>query len=331
MISSGTSGLSVEARAQTSKGFPLLEVEALEKSYGERVALRGVDIVMEPGQIVALLGPNGAGKTTLMSIVASVRRADAGRICLDGADLSERQARSRRQIGYAPQELALYPNLTALQNLIFFGELFGLRGRELRSRIELVASALRFEHLISRTVHELSTGEKKRVHSAAALLHQPRLLLLDEPTTGADIETRAAILELVATLAQQGTGILYATHYLFEVEELGAHVVFIEGGAVLARGHVVELVREHGTAAVELTFEGDAPACALEGVRSQVNGPVLTVFTPDPASTAATVIASIDKDASRLLQVELIRPGLDSAYLALLGRRFQSGEDQGLS
>lgn len=330
MMSMITTGSAVEARRHTSNDLPLLEIEALEKRYGGRDALRGVDIVLEPGQVVALLGPNGAGKTTLMSIVASVRRADAGRVRLDGVDLTNRHAESRQHIGYAPQELALYPNLTALQNLVFFGELCGLRGRELRRRIELVAGALRFEHLLARPLQRLSTGEKKRIHAAAALLHQPRLLLLDEPTTGADIETRAAILELVTTLAAEGTGILYATHYLFEVEELNARVVFIEEGMVLAEGHVVDLVREHGASAVELTFDGSAPDCGLEGARWQVNGSVLTVFCAEPASVAAEVIASIDDEASRLLQVELIRPGLDSVYLALRGRRFEGGSERSL-
>ncbi|MGZ4666842.1 MAG: ABC transporter ATP-binding protein, partial [Frankiaceae bacterium] len=237
----------------------VLSVEGLHKSYGQVKALCGLDLEVAPGQIVSLLGPNGAGKSTFVSIVAGLRRPDAGSVFVGGVDALARPKAARSLIGLAPQELGIYPVVTVRQNLTLFGELAGLGRRELRIRVQEVAEALLLDDLLDRLAGELSGGQKRRLHTAAALVHRPRLLLLDEATAGADVETRAQLVSLVRELAAEGPPSCTPRTTCREVETLGAYVVLIDKGSVLARGAVAELVARHGGSVVELRFDGEAP------------------------------------------------------------------------
>ena len=204
---------------------------------------------MDAGTILGLLGPNGAGKTTLVSIVAGLRRADAGTVHVGGIDVGRHPKSAQRLIGFAPQETGVYPVLTVRDNLRFFAGLAGLRRPDARVRIDEVGAALGLDELFDRRASELSGGERRRLHTAIALLHRPRLVLLDEPTTGADVRTRNEILELVRTLADDGSAVVYSTHYLHEIEALDATVAFIDHGRIVARGELAELVHRHGVRA----------------------------------------------------------------------------------
>jgi ABC-2 type transport system ATP-binding protein len=303
----------------------MLHVAGLRKSYGDIVALRGVDLDVARGEIVALLGPNGAGKTTLVSIVAGLRRADAGVVRVDGLDALSRSTEVRRRIGLAPQETGIYPVVSVRRNLQLFGELAGLGRAELRRRIAEVAEALDITDLLDRQAGKLSGGQKRRVHTAIALLHRPRLLLLDEATTGADVETRGHILELVRRLAADGSAVLYSTHYLAEVETLGSQVAILDGGAVIARGGVNELIGAHAVAVVELAFDGDVPSLSLDG-GATVEGNRLRVPTRDPAATLVEVVPKVPPET--LAAVEIIRPNLEAVYLALTGRRYAEADTE---
>lgn len=294
-----------------------LEARGIEKSYGPVRALRGVDLTIAPGEVLALLGHNGAGKTTLVSLVAGLRRPDAGWVHVDGIDVAADPLATRRRLGLAPQENALYPIVSARENLRVFGALAGLRGRVLRERIEEAAVAFSLDGFMDRPVEQLSGGQRRRVHTAAAVLHRPPLLLLDEPTVGADVETRDALLELVRGLARDGHAVCYSTHYLPEVEALGASVAVLERGRLIARGTINELVAAHASSAVELIFDGPAPA--LDG--ADVEGGVARIPARDPARAAATILAELPTDVRAQLQsVELVRDDLESAYRALTGR-----------
>src|SRR5262249_31994579 len=178
----------------------MLAIAGLKKAYGSVVALQGVDLEIAEGEIVGLLGPNGAGKTTLVSIVVGLRHADAGAVCVKGIDALRYPEKVRPFLGLVPQDLGVYPPLTVRANLRFFGELAGLRGKPLQLRIDEIAHALNLEKLLTRKAGELSGGQKRRLHTAMALLGRPRLLFLDEPTAGADVETRMAILAVVKQL-----------------------------------------------------------------------------------------------------------------------------------
>jgi ABC-2 type transport system ATP-binding protein len=278
-----------------------LAITGLRKAYGGRVALAHVDLDVAPGEVLGLLGPNGAGKTTLISIVAGLRRADAGSVRVAGEAAGTRAARAR--LGLAPQDLGVSPTLTPRENMRLFGELAGLRRRALAERIGEVSDALDLGAVLDRPVRFLSGGEQRRVHTGLALMRRPALLLLDEPTAGVDVQTRGDVLALVRELADQGVAVVYSTHYLPEVEALDASVAILDGGRVIARGSVAELVGAHAEPVVELVFEG---------------GDVVRRAGAEPAA----VVSSLGAEAARLRSLEIVRPSLESVFLGLTGRRW---------
>ena len=299
----------------------MLDVRGVRKSYGSTVALDGVDLLVEPGTIVGLLGRNGAGKTSLVSVVAGLLRPDAGRVLVGGVDIARDPRRARSLIGLAPQETGVYPTLSVRDNLRLFAALSDLRGRERDTRIDEVAAALMLGDLIDRRARDLSGGERRRLHTAIAVLHRPRLVLLDEPTTGADVHTRRELLRLVTALSREGSAVVYSTHYLQEIEELHAGVALMDRGRVIARGGLDELIKRYGSSALELSFTGPVPITArVPG--SRVVDTTVTIATDDPAATAARVLSALGTDASSLSAVEIIRPTLESVFTTLTGTRF---------
>jgi len=300
-----------------------LAVQGLRKAYGGTPALEGVDLTLAPGSIVGLLGPNGAGKTTLVSIVAGLRRPDAGTVHVCGIDALREPQRARALMGLAPQETGVYITLTVRDNLRYFAGLAGLRGKQQRDRIDEIASTLLLDELMARQSQTLSGGEKRRLHAAIALLHEPRLVLLDEPTTGADVTTRAHLLDLVRALAARGSAVVYSTHYLHEIEELEADVTLIDHGRVVASGALSDLVNEYGASALELSFEQAVPERLALLPGAVVAGTLVTIPTYDPAGTAARVLPALG-EAAGLRNVELVRPSLESVFLAVTGRRYDA-------
>jgi ABC-2 type transport system ATP-binding protein len=302
---------------------PMLEIAGVRKSYGAKVALAGVDLEVPAGAILGLLGPNGAGKTSLVSIVAGLRRPDAGSVHVGGIDVVRDPRRARALIGFAPQETGVYAPLSVRDNLRFFGGLAGLRRIELRDRIEETAAALGLDELLGRRAAELSGGERRRLHTAIALLHRPPLVLLDEPTTGADVRTRTQLLKLVRRLADEGSAIVYSTHYLHEIEELDAFVTFIDAGRIVATGSTAELVRRYGSSALELTFVDDVPEVARV-VGAQIDGSMVRIPADDPTRTAAELLPRLGTHAADLRSIEVVRPSLESVFLTVTGRRYRA-------
>ena len=287
-----------------------LEVAGLTKAYRDVVALDGVDLTIEPGEMVGLLGPNGAGKTTLVSIICGLRRADSGAVSVCGVNALSHPQSARSHIGLAPQELGIYPVDKVRQTLRFFGELGGIRGSDLTARVEQVAASLRLAGLMDRKAGELSGGQKRRLHTAIALLTNPSLVLLDEATTGADVETRSALLELVSDLAKQGSAVLYSTHYLGEVEDLGARILILDRGRVIADGSIAELTSSNGGAYVELVFADFERRIPVA----------------DPGRDLVEILNSLGPESGSLLSVELIHSSLETVFLELTGRRYEPGD-----
>jgi ABC-2 type transport system ATP-binding protein len=299
----------------------MLRIIGLTKRYGDRTVLADVDLEVGAGEVVGLLGPNGAGKSTLVSIVAGLRRADAGTCTVRGIDALGGSRDVRHLVGLAPQDLGVYPTLTVAENLDFFGRLAGLRGRVLAERIAEAADGFALTTLHERSVQQLSGGERRRVHTAVALLHHPPLLMLDEPTAGVDPGTRAGILDVIRRLAEHGTAVLYSTHYLHEVEQLDASVTLLHEGQVVARGWAGDLIARHGGAAIEITFRGPPPSLRLPH-RVEATERTLRVFVDNPEVELAAIVGSLDDAAGRIETVEVIRPDLESVFLALTGQRF---------
>jgi len=297
----------------------MLRIEGLKKSYGKLRVLEDVDLHVAPGEVCGLIGPNGAGKTTLVSIVTGLRDADAGSVCVAGLEAvpssnANRKA-IRRIVGCAPQELGLYPTISVRENMEFFGLWNGVRGRALHARIDEVSDALDLADLLDRRAGDLSGGQKRRLHTGLAMLHAPRLLFLDEPTVGADVVARMKLLEAVKKIAADGCAVVYATHYLAEIESLGASVAVLEAGRIRERGPLAEVVARHGQSRAELEFKGEAPL--LNGW--QQKGSRLWAMTADPASATAAAIAKLNGDAARLRGVRIVPASLESAYLSITG------------
>jgi len=300
----------------------MLEIKGVSKRYGDVHALVDVHLRVERGEVVCLLGPNGAGKTTLVSTIVGLRRPDVGTVRVDGIDPAERPE-IRERIGFASQETGLYPSLTVAENLRFFGRLGGLRGRLLASRVEEAAAALGAAELLGRRTELLSGGERRRVHVASAVLTRPPLVLLDEATAGIDVGARQHLVDFVRILAAGGSAVLYSTHYLQEVEDLGAEAVILDHGRVIARGGVRDLLTQYGSVAVELDFDGPPPALDLPWPTAQL-GHVLRVTTEDVAAAVVAVLGALGPETSRLRSIEILRPSLETVFVTLTGRRFET-------
>jgi ABC-2 type transport system ATP-binding protein len=231
----------------TEPPSPLLQSEGLAKTYPEAPspALDGFSLSIAPGEIVGLLGPNGAGKTTAISLLTGLLAPDAGRIRICGIDFLKQPRRARRWIGLVPQHIALYPSLTAAENLAYFGRMYHLSGRELRERIEACLDLVGLAAHARGRIDAFSGGMKRRANLAVALLHRPRLLFLDEPTAGVDPQSRHLILERLAGLGRSGTGMLYTTHYIEEAERICSRVAVIDEGRIIAHDSPQALLDAH--------------------------------------------------------------------------------------
>ena len=302
----------------------MLIAEGLHKRYGATTALDGFELTVPAGEVVGLIGHNGAGKTTFVEITAGLTRPDRGRVVVAGADVTRSPAAARARLGLAPQHLALYPGATVRQNLRLFGGLAGLRRRALRAAIDEVSAATRLTEVLDRPVAVLSGGQQRRAQTASALLHHPPVLLLDEPTVGADPDTRAALLAVVRDRAAAGTAICYTTHYLPELDDLGATVAVAAAGRVIARGHRADLLADL-PGELRLHFAGPVPA-RLPGRRTGGTDPArateLRISTADPTALLAELVRELDAERGDppVVSVDVRRPSLDDLYRTLRDR-----------
>ncbi len=304
-----------------------IQVSALRKSYGSVVALDGLDLFVEEGEVLGLLGPNGAGKSTLVRALMGRVQLNAGTIRLFGRSAEEPGA--RWVLGYVPQEIALYDGLTARENLEHFGRLAGLKGAELRRE---VAAALEFSSLADRQgdlVGGFSGGMKRRLNFAVGLLGRPRAVLLDEPTVGVDPQSRERLFEMVEELRARGATVLYTTHYLEEAERLCDRIAIIDRGRVLTVGRVADLVREHlgGRVRVVLEFATELPRESLallegQGAKGTGSGRFEVELT-DPAPWLARVLDGLAQLEASVADLRLHRPGLDEVFLKLTGKELR--------
>ncbi|MBS0267154.1 MAG: ABC transporter ATP-binding protein [Planctomycetes bacterium] len=218
-----------------------LRVSNLRKSYGTHLAVDGLSFQVDQGEIFGLIGPNGAGKSTTMLIIIGLLRADAGKVEFDGRPFDPNNADMRSWLGIAPQELAIYPELTAAQNLRFFGKLNGLSGAKLKDRVDYVLALTGLTPNADHTPSTFSGGMSRRLNFGIALLNEPRFVILDEPTVGIDPQSRSNLLDGVRDLSRQGVGVLYASHYMEEVEAICHRVAIIDRGRLLRQGTLDEL------------------------------------------------------------------------------------------
>ncbi len=236
----------------------MLRCTDLRKSYGSLLAVDGVSFEIRPGETYGLLGPNGAGKTTVISIIAGVLEGDGGEVTLDGRRMGPSALDAKALIGYVPQEVALYPDLTGRENLRFFASLYRLDRRQAAARVAEVLEVVGLGERAGDPVKEYSGGMKRRLNIAVGLLHRPRLLILDEPTVGVDPQSRNAILDSIEALSSEGMAVLYTTHYMEEAERLCDRVGIVDLGRLIAEGPPRALTAELGQAEhITMVVEGD--------------------------------------------------------------------------
>ncbi len=307
----------------------LLCVERLSKSYGELRAVEGVSFAVRAGELYGLLGPNGAGKTTTLSMIAGLLRPDAGTVVVDGVAFSADPQRARRIMGVVPQELALYEELSARENLEFWGRLAGLSRRDARQRAGVLLEALALHDRAREPVRTYSGGMRRRVNLGCALVHRPRLLLLDEPTVGIDPQARQNILEFIRGLQREGTAILYTTHYLEEAETLCQRVGILDHGRLLAEGTLEALQERVGGDRVyvlEGAFAGADPG-DWPGFESRFRLLQHTdrqwVVAARDRGEPAECLRELLSLPVRVDNVLLKRPSLNEVFLQLTGRELR--------
>jgi len=223
----------------------ILYIEKLTKQYKgvEEPSLKSIDLTINKGEVFGLLGPNGAGKTTLISIICGILKPTHGRVLVDGKDIYSHKDSIKELIGVVPQDIALYPMLTAKENLNYFGALYGLKGKVLEEKISYWLERLGLSHAANKRIDKFSGGMKRRINLIASVLHDPKILFLDEPTVGIDVQSRAEILEQLKIINKQGTTILYTSHHLDEAENLCTNIGIIDFGNIIAKGSPSELIK----------------------------------------------------------------------------------------
>lgn len=305
----------------------VLVVTDLVRRFGDLTAVDGVSFRIAPGETYGLLGPNGAGKTTTISMVAGLIPADAGTVTVVGGVMGPHHVHVKRYVGLVPQDLAIYPELTARENLVFFGRLQGMRGKDLGRRVDEVLDLIGLTDRAKDATKEYSGGMKRRLNIGIGLLHRPTLLILDEPTVGVDPQSRNAILESVEALSSEGMAVLYTTHYMEEAERLCDRIAIIDSGRFQAEGTRAELIRLTGDLdRITLTGTGDVARAAaavreipaVEDADADRHSMLLTVHEA-PTAVAAIVTAATGA-GMRLADVEIARPDLESVFLKLTGK-----------
>lgn len=305
----------------------VVRAQHLTHRFGARIAVDDVSLVIPAGQTYGLLGPNGAGKTTTISIIAGLLSANDGDVTICGERIDTRTPAPKRHIGLVPQELAIYPELSARENLNLFGRLQGMRGPRLRERIAEVLDLTGLSERAHGPTKEFSGGMKRRLNIGIGLLHQPELLILDEPTVGVDPQSRNAILESVEALSSKGMAVLYTTHYMEEAERLCDRIGIIDSGQIQAEGSRDELIQIIGAVDhIRLLGSGDLPAA--EGALSELtavervdaHGAELRLTVRNAPAQIAEVVTHASAAGMTLSDVEITRPNLESVFLHLTGK-----------
>jgi ABC-2 type transport system ATP-binding protein len=309
---------------------PILQVNQLVKRYGDLTAVKGISFEVQEGEIFSLLGPNGAGKTTTISVLSTLFPPSEGDALIAGHSVVCEPYAVRQTIGIVPQEIALYEDLTARENLHFWGQLYGLGGRELKQRCEEVLEQTGLQEKANQRVKTFSGGMKRRLNIGVGLLHRPRLLFMDEPTVGIDPQSRRAILDTVKDLNRQaGMTILYTTHYMEEAQELSHRVGIIDHGEMIAIGTQAELVRMVGQREnLVLQFGEDQSVAgiipqlqAISGVQQVVaENHSLQVLVNDAEEILPAVIQVCTAENLKVRTIQIQEPNLEAVFLQLTGR-----------
>jgi ABC-2 type transport system ATP-binding protein len=304
-----------------------IQVNDLHKSFGEIKAVQGVSFAVQRGDIFSLLGPNGAGKTTTISMLSTLLRPDQGDALVFGKSIRSDPMAVKAVLGVVPQEIALYEDLSALENLIFWGKMYGLRGGALKRRVDEVLEIIGLTDRAKGRVGKFSGGMKRRVNIGVALLHKPQVIYMDEPTVGIDPQSRRNILDSVVALKDQGMTVLYTTHYMEEAQELSDQIAIMDHGKLIANGTHAELVKIVGEMdRISLTINVESRRLldawrAIPGVQHiSAEDSVLTVLTEDSNLVLPHLFEAATAQNVRITSIDIQEPNLEAVFLHLTGR-----------
>ena len=305
----------------------MILVDHLKKTYGRFVAVRDLSFRVEGGECFGLLGPNGAGKTTTINMITGLLSPDAGDVHIAGISLTAHPRQAKVNLGLVPQEFALYPALSATDNLVFFGHLYGLWGRVLTERVQYVLDTVRLTGRAGMAVSTYSNGMKRRLNLAVGLLHDPAVLILDEPTVGIDAHSRHAIVSSLKDLVRSGKTLLYCTHHLWEAETLCSRVGIMDSGQIIALDTPRKLVRQHGTGLIRIEFELPVHDRLLqvlrrfEAVRRSSDRSVgFQLRSSDPNTALEQLLKQAGECGTTVRSAQLLEPTLETVFLNLTGR-----------
>jgi len=322
---------------------PILEVKNLVKKYGDLTAVKGISFEIQKGEIFSLLGPNGAGKTTTISMISGLLAPTSGDASIGGFSITRQALEAKRLLGVVPQEIALYPTLTARQNLEFFGRMYGLGGKELTSRVDAMLDFVELRDRQSDRIETFSGGMKRRINIAAGLLHDPQVIYMDEPTVGIDPQSRRHILDTVKLLREQrGMTVLYTTHLMEEAQELSDRVGIIDHGEIIALGTPGDLILQVGEQDRLIFKVGVTPVSneTLEHIRTSVEGVTRVIYDPpgeegeNKTNLSGLIVVNakrgrkampfvlrlVDEAGIQVESVEVHEPDLEAVFLHLTGR-----------
>jgi len=307
----------------------ILEVKDLIKHYGDFTAVKGITFDIKEGEIFSLLGPNGAGKTTTISILSTLYEPTSGNASIGGHSVTKDPMAVKQVIGVVPQEIALYEDLTARENLVFWGQMYGLSGKSLNSRVDEVLEQIGLVDKAKNKVKTYSGGMKRRVNIGVGLLHKPRLLFMDEPTVGIDPQSRRAILDTVKDLNKQGMTVLYTTHYMEEAQELSDRVGIIDHGELIALGTQDELTKQvgHTDTLILHVGENEDPQALADSLRSEpdileaiATDHEVSVVANEAENVLAVVVSKANERGIKIHSIDIREPNLEAVFLHLTGR-----------
>lgn len=305
----------------------LLEVKDLKKSFKKIDAVKGISFNVEKGEILGLLGPNGAGKSTTISMISTLIQPDEGSIHYNGKNIGKSPRSIQSNLGYVPQEIALYPMLSGKENMHFWGRSYGLKGKELKERIEDVSEIIGIKERLKDRVNTYSGGMKRRLNIGVALLHNPELIIMDEPTVGIDPQSRNHILDTVLKLNKQGMTVIYTSHYMEEVEYLCNRICIMDQGEIIAEGTKAELIESVDDGQeIHLKIEGDKEALVASiltidtVMEAFIKEDIIVVKATKDNTIFKKLIDSINGASANILSMDVNESNLEKVFLNLTGR-----------
>ena len=310
----------------------MIEVKDLQKAYGELMAVKGVSFTAKKGSVFGLLGPNGAGKSTTISCICGLLKPSAGTVTVNGFDIVGEAKKAKRSLGVVPQELAIYEDLSALDNLGYWGAAYGLKGQELKSRVDFVLERIGLQDRAKDLPKNYSGGLKRRLNFGCGLVHEPEILLLDEPTVGVDPQSRERLFNLVKEERDKGTCVLYTTHYMEEAENLCDELAIIDHGKIIAAGTLKDLRAQSGESDI-IQLSGTFDAIAVEAailalaIDSEIlvlSAETLVLAIKEAAAQLPAVLQAVSSTKAEIRETRLSEPNLESLFLKLTGSELRA-------